>query len=162
MRSASWGNAGTLGCSSRTVPLATLSEFGKTLKSLALGITDQQTSKVQAKVADEQYSQHCKNMFVMGSTLLDPYFYLWCLTFARTLLANHDSLSTHWQAMNRNSQAATFELAEREPHEHFLIGCRILCIGPAAKCAATTWLPSKFLNFFKYLQTMSHGQTTRA
>lgn len=65
--SASWGNAGTLGRSGRTIPLSTLSELGKTLKALAIGATDE-LSSAPTPVADAQYSYHCYNMFVHPST----------------------------------------------------------------------------------------------
>ena len=100
-QSASWGNAGTLGRTNRTVPLS----------STPFKIVEALLRSSRAPTP-----QSGTGVYFNWLTLRDPYFWLWGLTYLRASLSSAitDHLADHWKELNAASQRATFEVAELE------------------------------------------------
>ena len=103
MQSASWGNAGTLGVSKQTTPLS------KTPSNVSASLRQSWGAK-----KSEQSSG--AGVFFDSATLMDPYFWLWGLTFLRAFFGNaHVAfLDTVWRDLNHEAQRALFDVAKEE------------------------------------------------
>jgi len=99
--SASWGNAGTLGCSKQTQPLC--STLSKVFNGLA-----------QTRSANQLQNGH--GIFFQAATLTDPFFWLWGLTFLRAYAfdAHARFLQRRGLELAQLGQKATFDVARKE------------------------------------------------
>jgi D-amino-acid dehydrogenase len=100
-QSASWGNAGTLGKSKRTVPLS--SSPSRVVEGLLMPRS--------LAGAPSQSGMHFDI-----STLSDPYFWLWGLTFLRAMFGFSQAhfLESKWAELAAEAQHAVFAAAEQE------------------------------------------------
>ena len=100
MQSASWGNAGTLGVSKQTTPLA------KAPFTVSDGLR-----KTWAAAAPSNGA----GVFFDSATLKDKYFWLWGLTFVRAFFGTHLAfLDSVWRDLNHEAQRVLFDVAEEE------------------------------------------------
>ena len=93
---ASWGNAGTLGISSTTIPLS----------SMPMKIVNALVKSWRAPSP-----QSGEGVFFDLATLRDSYFYLWGLTYIRSGIGE---LLREKHSLNELSQSVTFEVAAAE------------------------------------------------
>ena len=96
--SASWGNAGTLGCS----------------KATTLSMNRVTSGVLESVTADTTVSP---GVFFDMATLLDPFFWLWGACYLRSRKAVSQAsreAAEHWQELAYASQQSTFALAAAE------------------------------------------------
>ena len=75
------------------------------------------TSDVRASTRAGEHERQQTNKFVQPATALDPYFWLWGLTYLRAVVAGTGFLDAHWRQINDAAQAATLDTARAEGME---------------------------------------------
>lgn len=119
-QSASWGNAGTVGQSTKTQPLSSADGLIRTIKGVLFRTGTDAPNRADGAGANPEFDRHRRNMTVMPSVAADPYFYLWGLTFlsafAHSLVGSRATaaLDQWWRRLNADAHDATFALARRE------------------------------------------------